>query len=275
MQVSVTEAKGQLTELVRRAEAGDEVILTRHGHAAVRLVPVKAAPDRRIPPGAARGGSRIRLGESRGRARVLRAARISSMAMTACPDDRGRYARRLMAILLDEPEAEPCSTALEAEDELLISAGTVAEALIVAGRRNVGLEMARLIDGLGFEVRQRDAGLGTADRAGLCELGQGRPSRSTEFRRLLRLRGGEGARLPAALCGPGLRADRCRARALRRCCAETQEALAEGMSPCLQSRDTATGSLARDRERVEPTTVVQSTGAMRSQWRDARRRWVR
>jgi prevent-host-death family protein len=47
MRVSVTEAKGQLTELVRRAEAGDEVILTRHGHAAVRLVPVKAAPDRK------------------------------------------------------------------------------------------------------------------------------------------------------------------------------------------------------------------------------------
>jgi prevent-host-death family protein len=47
MQVSVTEAKRQLTELVRRAEAGEEVILTRHGHAAVRLVPVTAAPDRR------------------------------------------------------------------------------------------------------------------------------------------------------------------------------------------------------------------------------------
>lgn len=46
MQVSVTEAKGQLTELVRRAEAGDDVILTRHGHAAVRLVPIKAATDR-------------------------------------------------------------------------------------------------------------------------------------------------------------------------------------------------------------------------------------
>lgn len=45
MQISVTDAKGQLTELVRRAEAGDEVILTRHGHAAVRLVPVKALPD--------------------------------------------------------------------------------------------------------------------------------------------------------------------------------------------------------------------------------------
>jgi prevent-host-death family protein len=39
----VTEAKGQLTELVRRAEAGDEVVLTRHGQAAARLVPIKAA----------------------------------------------------------------------------------------------------------------------------------------------------------------------------------------------------------------------------------------
>lgn len=47
MQISVTEAKGQLTDLVRRAEAGDEIILTRHGHAAVRLVPVKQVADAR------------------------------------------------------------------------------------------------------------------------------------------------------------------------------------------------------------------------------------
>lgn len=47
MQVSVSDAKGQLTELVRRAEAGDEIILTRHGHAAVRLVPVRPMPDRK------------------------------------------------------------------------------------------------------------------------------------------------------------------------------------------------------------------------------------
>ncbi len=45
MRISVSEAKGQLTELVRRAEAGDEIILTRHGQAAVRLVPINAAPD--------------------------------------------------------------------------------------------------------------------------------------------------------------------------------------------------------------------------------------
>jgi prevent-host-death family protein len=45
MEIPVTEAKAQLTDLVRRAESGDEVILTRHGRPAVRLVPVRAAPD--------------------------------------------------------------------------------------------------------------------------------------------------------------------------------------------------------------------------------------
>ena len=45
MRISVTDAKRQLIELVRLAEAGDEVVLTRHGHAAVRLVPIKPALD--------------------------------------------------------------------------------------------------------------------------------------------------------------------------------------------------------------------------------------
>jgi ribonuclease VapC len=58
----------------------------------------------------------------------------------------------LMAIVLNESDADACAAALEVEDRLLISAGTVAEALIVAGRRNVGDEMARLIDGIGFEI---------------------------------------------------------------------------------------------------------------------------
>jgi prevent-host-death family protein len=43
MRVAVTNAKGQLTELIRRAEAGEEVVLTRHGRAMARLVPVEAA----------------------------------------------------------------------------------------------------------------------------------------------------------------------------------------------------------------------------------------
>jgi prevent-host-death family protein len=41
MEIAVSEAKARLTDLVRRAEAGDEVILTRHGRHAVRLVPVE------------------------------------------------------------------------------------------------------------------------------------------------------------------------------------------------------------------------------------------
>lgn len=45
MRVALAEAEGQLTELVRRAEAGEEIILTREGHAAVRLTPVPKAPS--------------------------------------------------------------------------------------------------------------------------------------------------------------------------------------------------------------------------------------
>ncbi len=46
MKISVTDAKGRLTELVRHAASGGEVILTRHGQPAARLVPVSEAPDR-------------------------------------------------------------------------------------------------------------------------------------------------------------------------------------------------------------------------------------
>ena len=47
MRISVTKAKAQLTDLVRRAEAGDEIILTRHGHPAVRLTPASDPPARK------------------------------------------------------------------------------------------------------------------------------------------------------------------------------------------------------------------------------------
>jgi ribonuclease VapC len=58
----------------------------------------------------------------------------------------------LMAIVLDEPKADACIGALEAEDEILISAGTLAETLIVSARRNVGGEMSRFIDRLAPEI---------------------------------------------------------------------------------------------------------------------------
>jgi len=57
----------------------------------------------------------------------------------------------LMAILLDEREAEGCATVLEQEDDILISAGTLAESLIVAARRNVGSELRVLVHGLGMQ----------------------------------------------------------------------------------------------------------------------------
>lgn len=47
MDISVTEAKAQLTELVRRAEAGEEIVLTRHGKPAARLIPAAPPPDER------------------------------------------------------------------------------------------------------------------------------------------------------------------------------------------------------------------------------------
>jgi prevent-host-death family protein len=43
-QVSVSEAKATLTDLVRRAEGGERVTLTRHGKDIVQLVPVTVSP---------------------------------------------------------------------------------------------------------------------------------------------------------------------------------------------------------------------------------------
>jgi ribonuclease VapC len=58
----------------------------------------------------------------------------------------------LMAIVLGETEADTCTKILESEPEVLISAGTLAEALIVSARRNVAEETRQLVDGLGFDV---------------------------------------------------------------------------------------------------------------------------
>ncbi len=41
MQVAVSEAKAQLTELVRRVESGEEVVLTRFGTPVARIEPYR------------------------------------------------------------------------------------------------------------------------------------------------------------------------------------------------------------------------------------------
>lgn len=45
MHIAVSEAKAQLTELVRRAEAGEEVVLTRRGKPVARLSPERPRRD--------------------------------------------------------------------------------------------------------------------------------------------------------------------------------------------------------------------------------------
>lgn len=49
-QHSVVEAKNNLSDLIARAESGEEVVITRHGRPVVELKPVTAAqrPARRI-----------------------------------------------------------------------------------------------------------------------------------------------------------------------------------------------------------------------------------
>lgn len=46
MDISVSEAKGQLTELVRLAEEGEEVILTRHGKPVAKVEAIGAPRSR-------------------------------------------------------------------------------------------------------------------------------------------------------------------------------------------------------------------------------------
>lgn len=43
MHVPLSDAKARLTDLVRRAEEGEEVVLTRYGKPAARIVPVAPA----------------------------------------------------------------------------------------------------------------------------------------------------------------------------------------------------------------------------------------
>jgi ribonuclease VapC len=87
----------------------------------------------------------------------------------------------LMAVILNDPPAEACIRALESAPALVISAATVAEALIVATGRGVSAEMQELADHLGFEVASVSAA--TAKRVGdiYRQWGRGRHAASLNF----------------------------------------------------------------------------------------------
>jgi ribonuclease VapC len=83
--------------------------------------------------------------------RMRRKVRTSSSEMTACPSDRHQHLRN-HGHPTERTGANTCVEAIETEDDILISSGTLAETLIVAGRRNLAQEAALLLDGLRLEV---------------------------------------------------------------------------------------------------------------------------
>jgi ribonuclease VapC len=58
----------------------------------------------------------------------------------------------LMAIILNEPQADRCEAAITSAETLIMSAGTLAEVLIVAARRDVSAKMKIAIDGLPLDI---------------------------------------------------------------------------------------------------------------------------
>jgi len=58
----------------------------------------------------------------------------------------------LVAIALKEPQAQACMTAMIEAETLLMSAGTLAELLIIASRRNFDQDVQKLIADLNVEV---------------------------------------------------------------------------------------------------------------------------
>ena len=58
-QVGMHEAKTKLSQLVARAEAGEDIVIARNGKPVARLVPVAAAPSLDSVRGAWRGQVRI------------------------------------------------------------------------------------------------------------------------------------------------------------------------------------------------------------------------
>ena len=87
----------------------------------------------------------------------------------------------LIAVLLREPEGPRCASILSDNSDLLLSAATLAEALVVARGRNFGDELSALIDRLAFEIVPVTAA--TALRVGdiYRTWGKGRHAASLNF----------------------------------------------------------------------------------------------
>ena len=86
-----------------------------------------------------------------------------------------------MAILLEEPKAEACADALAKPSVVLISAGTLTEAHVVAARRGFLADMVDLIAELRLQVVPIDAATATAAGLAYAHYGKGLHAASLNF----------------------------------------------------------------------------------------------
>jgi ribonuclease VapC len=87
----------------------------------------------------------------------------------------------LIAILLEESEAPRCEHALAKADGVLISAGTLTEAYVVAARRGFSDDMADLVGQLKFQVVPVDVAFAEAAGRAYARYGRGLHAASLNF----------------------------------------------------------------------------------------------
>ena len=87
----------------------------------------------------------------------------------------------LIAIAIREPAAEECIAAIESDEDVLISAGTLAEALIVAARKGVSNEFSMAISALQMRVVPVTATLAIASALAYERWGRGVNPASLNF----------------------------------------------------------------------------------------------
>lgn len=87
----------------------------------------------------------------------------------------------LMAIVLNELDADRCIEALASAEALFISAGTVAEVLIVASRRGVYQEINSLVNNLDFKIQPVSEGVARRIAQAYQRWGKGVHAASLNF----------------------------------------------------------------------------------------------
>lgn len=80
----------------------------------------------------------------------------------------------LMAIALEEGDAERCAETLRGQERLIMSAGTLLEVLFVAQRRGVEREMEDLLEQLAFEIIPVTAAIARGAARAYAQWGAGR-----------------------------------------------------------------------------------------------------